>query len=478
MRTLGLLYLSLTLFVGTAFASGVPEAPAKAGGKRGFQTKHYGEGGGAFPVDTPDAGDYHENCARYGPCTGETPDTPGPIEDPAPPAETEPQDRGPGPVPDGWDPERGKPVAVGHGPVAVSRPVALRTGAPAATSPQQSSPGSAAPETGPGAGETAAQTGETLRDAPAGLRPGNYSLWAGLSQPLLLPPDKVHGVSPDRAKAMGHSDYDTHILGLRKSGQTMPLPSYGRRDAGLVSDPEKGQFVAIELDIANTPGVFRDAVAELADSAGFQMDERFSPVFRGSARKKVVVQGWLPPRNIRDAMASERVSRIESGKGRAVSPRGDAMTDLLLGIRVPNAGSPDAALRAAVERLASDVGFEFERAVAYQVIPGTDRMVLVVAGRVRIRDVGRLMADPDVVKIGPSPVAARAPAAPLERRSLKERLVSFVTIEHPFLFLVTVLLTVSLLGSLLGRREMGRRRSSKRPSPAQVFKRPRVSRLR
>jgi len=459
------------LAAGPSTAFSEPQTSKKPAAKKEFQASFFGEGGGRLPENSPDGRDFRENCSRLGVCGPQVP-KPGPVEDD--PNESDPEDRS-APVPDGWNPAADRPVIVEPRASAEAR----ATAKPAQTVRAETPPPQVSPEESPVVGPD-----DGLRDAPAAMRPGNYSLWRGLSQPLMLPPDKIGGVTADRAKSLGSEDYDTHILGARSRRQAMPMLASEAKLSARTSDPEKGQFVVLELDIASTPGEFRDAVSELADAAGFEMDERFAPGFIGPDKTRVTVQGWLPPNRFGDAMSLDRVARLEAGGGqgrRRASGMG-GWTELLLGIRAPAGGAPNAVLDATVGRLTAKLGFQFGRAIAYQRIPGTDRMVLVVSGRIRVRDIGRLMADPDVVKIGPSPrVLPAAPKAP--PRSFKERLIAFVTVEHPILFLVTILLTISLIGAFLRRRErqlsiargMAQGRSGRAPSSDDLFHKPQIA---
>ncbi|MFH1724092.1 MAG: hypothetical protein ABII00_05655 [Elusimicrobiota bacterium] len=357
-------------------------------------------------------------------------------------------------------------------PVFENRPVPRvdRTRVPA----HRKWPGPHRPVSAGGAEEDAGlsvEKGEDLRDAPAAVNPGNYSLWAGLSRPLLLPSSKVGDVPLDRAKDLGREDYEQHILGSGSGDTSGPislkdlpvagLPSPMGRDLG--SGEGKDQFVVVELDIARTPGEFKDAVAELTEAAGFRMDERFAPAFMGADRGRVALQGWLPADRTGDLMALERVVRLETGSshpsagGRATGGR----TDLLLGIRIPPESSPNTALKETVARLSAGTGFEFRKAIAYQRIPGTSRMVLVISGQVPVRDIGRLMADPAVVKVLPRP--GDGASASLERVSGKKkvrrqgsllaRFLAFAMEDHPVSFLAVFLITMFLIGpNLLGER--------------------------
>lgn len=458
MRWLGPLYLlpCLLLWPLQSVSAGSPKKNPSAGG---FEIKYFGEGGGGIET-TPDDRDYRESVARGGPHT--------PTEEPEPEPDYPPER--PEPRPGGLDPAPIVPPSPTEGahlrrdPAAIGRPRSW----PGARSRRSAERGRArSPQAGQGdaSQDEAEAPDEQLRDAPAGLGTGNYSLWSGLSKPLILPSSKVGSLPADKARILGRKDYEQHILGAgtaqagAPAGRRVPQAPKAIRapDRGVFlpgeEAGERGQFVVMELDVSESPGEFRDAVAELADRAGFQMDERFAPAFFGADKRKVAVQGWLPADRIGDAMSLERVGRLEAGRapglGSQVGRPAGGRTELLLGIRIPPERSPNEALKKVVARLESATGFEFSRAIAYQRIPGTSRMVLVVSGKVPVRNIGRLMADPEVVKVAPSPEAPARPPARQARPGIGpiQRFVSFAIQDHPFIFLVAILLTVSLVGS-------------------------------
>lgn len=242
---------------------------------------------------------------------------------------------------------------------------------------------------------------EELRDAPAAA--SRYSLWANLSTPLLLPASKTGDVSLDDAKVLGREDYDAHILSKGKGSDSSVVPVINPSMAlpprgGLSAVP-----VTIELDIRETPGEYRDAVAALSRDTGFKMDARFEPRFLGTGQGKVSMRGWLELDKLREVMSREEVLLVEAERVGLSSMRRGGLTDILVGVRIPMQSSPTEALKVTVGRLAENAGFQLIRTIGYQRIPGTSKMVLIVLGRVPVRRLSRVMADPSVVKVAPAP---------------------------------------------------------------------------
>ena len=132
-----------------------------------------------------------------------------------------------------------------------------------------------------------------------------------------------------------------------------------------------------------------------------------------------------------------------------------ARTELLVGLSIPTGSSPSAVLSAAASRLALRSGFEVRKVIGYQTIPGTSRMVIIVSGQVPVSNIAKVMGDPSVVKVVPSPdsVPAQA-AAPLAAAPAKRSSGSFLAhaaSKNPVLFLLAVLLTLSLAGTAFAR---------------------------
>lgn len=465
-----------------------PKAETRKSSKNAFGIKQFGPGSDMTP--DPAQADYQETGARHG---GHTRDgTPPHVE--TPPPEREPR-REAGPLkPKG--PQFTAPVEDGRFAAPVdSAPNAPRVPADAGFRIPVGPSGSPDVKDSPGAGKKGAPESvaaeaekEELRDALAAPRnPRMFSLWAGLSTPLLLPSAKVQKVSPASAKTLGRTDYESHILGRRSSAKggrtTGPVDGVsgagslrpaaasigdigGTPDRGktLWSGPARGgdpgadgrgMFVSVEVDVSDTPGVFRDALAEVTRETGLRMDDRFPPVFMNPGKTAVLVRGWLKAERISDALASPRVARLESPRSSGRPKlRTQAVSDLLLGLRIPPQSSPSAALKAALDRLSADTGFTHKETIGYQRVPGTSEMVLIVAGRVPVAKMSRLMADPAVVKIVPSP-REEAASRPVKKRPplTIRRFVSFVVNRHPGLLIVSLALLTFLIGHAASRKQ-------------------------
>lgn len=288
---------------------------------------------------------------------------------------------------------------------------------------------------------------ETLKDAPASLAPERYSLWAGLSQPLLLPSDQARSASPSSARELGERDYASHIL--QQSPVRAPSSS-GPMDLSAATPKPARQAVQVELDISGHPGEWRAAAEELTRRAGFEADAAVAPRFLGIHRTQVVIAGTVEPGRVADILASPSIRRLESGTERSI-PSVDGETRLLVGLRIPPDVSPAEALRSATGRLAQTASFRLERAIAYQRVPGTSQMVVVVLGRLPVRSMGALLSDPAVAKVAPSPASdSQRPARP-PVPAWKSILRQAVT-ERSVPLLAGVLFLVAITGPFFRRR--------------------------
>jgi hypothetical protein len=296
--------------------------------------------------------------------------------------------------------------------------------------------------------------GEDLRDAPAAAK--HYSLWANLSTPLLLPSMKVQNGSLDQIKAMSRNDYDSHILGTKSgSGEEVSLPGENgaaaepaARDAAPVAAESKGLPVTLELTREEDEDDLRDALSGLSSQTGFKLDRRFVPSYVGAGKKKVSVRGWIPAERLGEVMSSENVARVQVERIRALSPGNekDEGTEILVGIRIPPESSPTHALREAATRLAENAGFRLEKAVGYQQIPGTSKMVLIASGRVPIRNMAKVLGDPSVVKVVPAPT----PAASKVIEKPKKNKIKIT--ENPIVWVLLPMLGAMLLLQVLLRK--------------------------
>ena len=284
-----------------------------------------------------------------------------------------------------------------------------------------------------------------MRDAMAAVDPMRYSLWAGLSAPLLMPGSKAGDMPLEQAKVNGRADYDSHILG--DDAKTLGSGVSGPDLAGLrlEADPSEGLFVSLELELS---GTLRDAVASLTQRSGFRPDEKAAPAFSDEAKTRVMLRGWVPPSRLGEVLGPE-VHRLQVHSSSRPGSEG-ARTELLVGLSVPTGASPSAVLSAATSRLALRSGFEIRKVIGYQTIPGTSRMVIIVSGQVPVSNIAKVMGDPSVVKVVPSPdsVPAQA-AAPAKRYS--GSFLAHAASKNPVLFLLAVLLTLSLAGTAFAR---------------------------
>ncbi len=363
----------------------------KSSGKGTFGALFFGEGGGETPPMTPDQADYCESASRQ---VGEQA---GP-----PPEEAKEE-----PIPDYVDrdpayleKEGTKPFPAPKRNLTDIRNIPRRWPGPlrrSKTSETKKPPRSIMDDN------------EELRDAPAAA--SRYSLWANLSTPLLLPAAKAREVSLDDAKVLGREDYDAHILSRRRaSGSSIvavPSASSANSVSGIVREENSMRAgampVTIELDIRETPGEYRDAVAALSRDTGFRIDERFEPRFLGTGHGKVSMRGWLRSGKLGEVMSRKEVLLVEVQRVVSAAARKGGLTDILVGVRIPMRSSPTEALKVAAGRLAENAGFQLIRTIGYQRIPGTSRMVLIVLGRVPVRQLSRVMGDPSVVKVAPAP---------------------------------------------------------------------------
>lgn len=429
MLRLGLLSL---LAVMTAPAAQAVDQCRKAGSvpAKGFSTKAFGEVPGEPCPLGPEDGDYRESVSNPDPDA--IVDSGTPAEEPAPDRDAIP---GTPPIPAGR--ELGEPARA-HADPALAR--AQASAGPVRWSwPGPQSPAARerlrAESGGPRPDED-----EGLRDAPAAVSPERYSLWKGLSEPLLLPSGKVPGVSPAQAREMGERDYDSHIL---QSGAVQAPAAFGSP-----SQPSAGsaarQQVLVELDVSDQPGQWQAACDELKREAGFEPAAGAEPRFIGAARNRVLIEGTVEGSRASELLSIGRLRRLESGPVRAAASR-PGETRLLVGLRIPQDESPAEVLRVVSARLAQNASFILERPIAYQRVPGTSQMVVVAAGRLPVRSVGILLSDPDVVKVAPSPTESdplpAAPPVPAWKSALRT-----AVREKPAMLLASVLFMVALTG--------------------------------
>ena len=401
--------------------------PAKKKGDSGFSVKYFGEDPGQKDPISPEQGDFQESGPRHGVPQGKPENRP--------------------------DPPTVAPRVSGPGDLVPAGP-AVRPGSEVRPVPQGGMPRPAPvfPARTPPNSAKAAVEPSGLRDAPAPQNPRLYSLWAGLSTPLLLPSAKVKSISPDSAKTLSRMDYDQHILGDRTPVAGGAVVGGGRRDAPAPASAGDGIYVTVELDIAQTPGRYAATAASLRDNAGLRLDGSVAPVFLNQERTRVALRGWLPAQRVSDALSSRGVSRLELSQpfSQATREAPMDMTEILLGLRIAPRSLPQEVLEEAVSRISQRTRFEFSRAIGYQAIPGTSEKVLIIAGRVPVRDVGKVLADSSVVKVVPAP---KEDALPARKSFLSlEAFLPYAVTRHPVMFFAALALTMLLFGPVMRRR--------------------------
>lgn len=303
---------------------------------------------------------------------------------------------------------------------------------------------------------------DELRDSPAalGANAKAYSLWAGLSRPMLLPASSVGRVPPSEASELGRLDYENKILGADSSLNGRTVDGTEGSEAAEIRPAPKGMVpVVLELDLSRSPGEIWPTLRELPADL-FKVEPGVQPQFMGETKSRARIRGWISPGASAALLRDDRVLRVEaSRKKKAPAMFGEsADTELLIGIRIPSETSPNEAVRSALRRLGRRTGFIFGKAIAYQKIPGTDQLAVVVSGRVPVEAINRVLSDPAVVKVAPAPGTQGRPAKERGDPSARARMASMVVARHPALLLVVLLVTgFFLLPSLRGESARSRR---------------------
>lgn len=401
-----------------------------------FNAKFFGEGGQTSP-NTPDQTDYQNTSSIGSPAAGPGP-TSLPSVDAAAPAVRPSAQAAAQPARGADAPAYGVVMPAQGQSAARPWPGRKRSAEPAAAEP-------AAAAKDVGAASAAPAAGETLRDAPNAMR---YSLWNGLSAPMLLPAARAAQVTPDQAKNLGRMDYESHILGAgaASSAGTVDGPAAGSSASRAPEPAAEGLFVSVDIDVSAHPGDYRDAVAEMGGRSGLRIDPRFPPSFVDAAKTKVTVRGWVPAERLGEVFGPD-VQRLRVERSPLVRTLPDApTTDLLVGIRIPPGMAPSAALSPVLERLSRDAGFRLRRVVGYQAVPGTSQMVAVVSARVAVPEIARVLKDPAVIKIVPSPDAA--PVVDEAPASLLRGFIDYAASQRPLFLIGTLALTFLVIGTL------------------------------
>ena len=306
--------------------------------------------------------------------------------------------------------------------------------------------------------EIEVEEAEDLRDAPAALNARAYSLWSGLSQPMMLPAHQIDSVSVSQARTLGRIDYENKILGA------------GIGADGAVAAPEmkprtftpKGmRAVILELDLENSPGDAWAVLRTLPASA-FKRDPSAAAEYYGEKKTRVSIRGFVPAGQSALLLRSDKVLRVQTH--RSNKPPAEfgvpAETEILIGVRIPSEVSPNEIVRTTLRRLGRRTGFRFKKALAYQKIPGTDKLAVVISGSVSVESLSLVMADPSVVKVMPAPKKMpMVRRAKKPQRSPNAKLASFFINDNPT-YLPVMLIGAWLLLQLASRKRRKRRRMS------------------
>jgi len=282
-----------------------------------------------------------------------------------------------------------------------------------------------------------------------------FSLWAGLNAPMILPAQRVWELTPTQAMVQGRADYARRILGeiaVRPvpagDGMRMPEPAEASESESEAEARFRGMFAEVDMDVSRHGGDFRDAVAALSRTAGFSQDARFPAVLSGPDHGRLRVWGWLPPDRLASAMGLPSVTRLETtGVPRPAPPEESDQARLLVALRLPRSSLPEEFLPSAVRRLYDESGFAWGRAIGIQRIPNSQENALIVSGRIPVRNIHRLLADPAVVKV--MPLAAADAEAPQEPPAMQSswpgRFLAYAMARYPVLLIVTLLLAGALV---------------------------------
>ncbi|TBR25037.1 hypothetical protein EPO15_02915 [bacterium] len=452
MSALGPLVLLVALSPAASAAGTCKKAPPPAGP---FGAKFIGEGGG---TDAPcpvqgDTGDFREEISRQAGEEARPGDVPvdtdhdsvaqPPALPPGRPVFPKPADLPPSAAPAQLPPSA-TPAVPSNGPANLPRWSWPGPESPEARRRRQSAE---APSK-----EKAGDEDEDLRDAPSSVSPERYSLWAGLSKPLLLSASKAESAAPAEAKALGERDYAAHIL----SQTAVDLPAPGAASASASSAPSERKPVLVELDVKDTPGEWKAGADALASAAGFEPDPAAPARFLGTSRARVVLSGTVLPERMGELLTVAKVTRVEAPPAAGPGAATAAETRVLVGLRLPTSGTPEEAVAKAAARLSESASFRFEKALAIQEIPGTKEKVLVIAGALPVRAMASLLSDPEVVKVAPSP--AEDAVRPLAARALplwKRALAGAAGDRRP-VFLAAVLSCLALWGPFVQGRKRSR----------------------
>ncbi len=142
----------------------------------------------------------------------------------------------------------------------------------------------------------------------------------------------------------------------------------------------------------------KDSLIDLGSETGFRPDARFDPVVDGQS-KKALIWGWLPPSKLSQVTklpAVEKISFSNHGSGRTPI---NAQETLIVGIEVDSSISET--LSKDLPRLIENTGFKVQKTIGYQPIPQSDKIAVLILGKISISDIDRLLNQPHVVKVLP-----------------------------------------------------------------------------
>jgi hypothetical protein len=263
-------------------------------------------------------------------------------------------------------------------------------------------------------------------DEPIGDR-RPYGLWSGSGAPLELPPDKIGALTPDA-----------------------PLD-----ESSAPRDAAEQLFVNVELELKQGEEL-RDAVAGLASGTGFRADARFPPAL-SPASGSASVWGWLPNGRLTQAAQFPQIRRLSTSRGAHAAP-GTAVTEILIGIRVAEGVDPSASVKRAREELRERAGLIWRKTIGYQAVPGSKDIAMIGLAAVPVRSLSRVLAHPDVLRIGAAPGSIPKPSPPPPKPQASPlrfvRFLQFTATESPALLLLT--LAVLLPTMVAGARRLSR----------------------
>jgi hypothetical protein len=259
----------------------------------------------------------------------------------------------------------------------------------------------------------------------------------------------AEGSSLDSASEDARADYEARLFGAAPSPRRQELadPRFPATTDTVapVSLGEGMLFVSLELD-SQEAGTLRDAVAGLGSAAAFRPDARFQPLpgSGGSVR----ISGWLPASRLGDAIARPGVKRVEVERGSRPAADIRVKSDYLLKLRVSDAARSEESVAESVRVLTSVAGFELDRVLGIETIPGGGSTAL-VSGKMPVSQLGRALGLPGVIKISSAlpaeKPAAEAPVAPVK----KEGFLKFVLGRGLWLVLLTALIALPTVGGVV-----------------------------